>query len=285
MGFLDWLRGGKAALAEKKEFNLVLMEFYRTKLVYKALEKAKKDPKNAKRQIIKAKRILRKEERTERRLAQGFSRMKEALTGELKTFEETHSRKLIKLTNDVTDLTKQASAFNALLMRASSREGEIEKLLEAAQEDLSRLDDAISKIHSAMSALEGFEIVLKKIKEETLIFDTEVEKELDMEKKIEDITKKLADDLKKIDGIYESSNLPSSSKAGFGSSFIGMLNSIPRAESFETKITYLKNFIRAYKIKDPEDPLYDITRDQLQIQILIKEGQEAILKKVEKFFK
>jgi len=154
VGWLDFFKKSKAKKAEEKELKWILLEFYRLKLIHSSLKNAKKDPKNAKEQITKAFKLLRNEEKIERRLAKGFSKLEEAIGKELERLEQKHSKKL------------QPFAERVL---------EIKKLLEAAEVFNADLEKEAAK--------GGFEIVLGKIKTQISMIDEEIEKDLKEEKK------------------------------------------------------------------------------------------------------
>jgi len=97
VGWLDFFKKSKAKKAEEKELKWILLEFYRLKLIHSSLKNAKKDPKNAKEQITKAFKLLRNEEKIERRLAklltQGIDIRKKdvRITEEIKCSDEIYN--------------------------------------------------------------------------------------------------------------------------------------------------------------------------------------------------
>ncbi|MCK4589424.1 MAG: hypothetical protein KAT77_03210 [Nanoarchaeota archaeon] len=194
MGLFDFLKGSKAKEAEEKEFKWILMEFYRFKLVDKALKSAKKSskssPEKAKRKIKKALRLLRKEERTEMRLARGFSRMEGAVGEDLKKIANEHPKKFQGLSGKINDLygdLEKAEVFNADLEKEAARGGKIEKLLKASEGSVSKLDETIKEIEKVMKELKGFEVQIEKIKDETSEIDKEIEGDMDEEEKKEEL--------------------------------------------------------------------------------------------------
>lgn len=186
MGWLDFFKKSKAKKAEEKELKWILLEFYRLKLIHSSLKNAKKDPKNAKEQITKAFKLLRNEEKIERRLAKGFSKLEEAIGKELERLEQKHSKKLQPFAERVLEIKKlleAAEVFNADLEKEAAKGGEIERLLEASTESFSKLDETINEIEKVLKELRGFEIVLGKIKTQISMIDEEIEKDLKEEKK------------------------------------------------------------------------------------------------------
>lgn len=190
MGIFDFLRGSKVKKAEEKELKWILLEFYRLKLIHSSLKNAKKDPTNAKEQITKAFKLLRNEEKVERGLAKGFSRLERAIGKELGKLEQKHSKKLQPFAERVPEIKKlleAAEVFNADLEKEAARGGEIERLLEASTHSFSKLDETIKEIEKVLKELTGFEIVLEKIKTQILMIDKEIEEDLNEEEKHQEI--------------------------------------------------------------------------------------------------
>lgn len=185
MGLLDKLKrifkSSKTIKVEEKELRWILLDFVRFKLIYKFLKEAQQNPTKAAELIKNASKLLRKEERTERRLAKGFTAMESAISKDLKKFDKKHSKKLAPFAGKVIkirELLEKAEVFNADLKKEGARGGEIEKLLETSKESYSKLSETIKEVEKILKELKGFEIVIKELEKYTLKIEEGIEEDI-----------------------------------------------------------------------------------------------------------
>jgi len=143
---------------EEKEFKWIIKEFYIMKKILKLINEAEDNLKAGKKEdahknLKQAFRKMRKEERAERRMARVYSRMLEHIKGNW----EFLSKEFPAQAQEIKELLEKAQVYNADLEKLNSRGGELDKLLEEAKEDPSKLDQIMSIIKEDIKDMQAFE--------------------------------------------------------------------------------------------------------------------------------
>ena len=166
---------------EKSELRYLIRDFYELQQLFEIiniahLEMTKNNSAGAKAEIKKALKKIRGgifagEARIERRLARTFARVKSKVMEIEPSLEKRHSEEL----KEINRLLTQAEVYNSFLEKLGSRGGGIQKALEDAERDLSKLDPIIEVIKKSKSKVQSFEELIKMlIHKEDLIYQFEL---------------------------------------------------------------------------------------------------------------